>query len=121
MVPSNKSLILNSYCTKWIVCKNVWKFNLKTIAMTIVLCDSYALNVQILSTHQLKISSLIWLIGIIGIVFINSIHICITYKISTSLLTILKMKSPCITQSIIEVGIKSRPNSCLLRLQFLQC
>ena len=70
MVPINKSLILNSHCTKWIIRKNVWKFNLKTI----VFRHSYILDVQIFSTNKLKISSLIWLIGGVGVVFINSVH-----------------------------------------------
>ena len=34
---------------------------------------SYILDVQILSTNKLKISSLIWLIGGVGVVFINSV------------------------------------------------
>ena len=41
---------------------------------------SYILDLQILSTNELKISSPIWLIKHIRIVFINSIHIFITYK-----------------------------------------
>ena len=36
MIPVYKSLILNSHFTKWINVKNVWKFNLKTIAMIIM-------------------------------------------------------------------------------------
>ena len=76
MVPINKSLILNSHRAKWIICKNVWKFSLKAI----MLLHSYILDVQILSTNELKISSPIWLIKHIRIVLINSIHIFITYK-----------------------------------------
>ena len=67
-------LILNSHCTKWIVCNNVWKLNLETITMTIIFCHSYVLNVQVLGTHDLKISSSIWLIADIWVVFINSVH-----------------------------------------------
>ena len=52
----NKSLILNSHFSKWIIRKNVWKFNLKTIAMIIMFRYSYILDVQILITHKLKIS-----------------------------------------------------------------
>ena len=52
MVPINKSLILNSHCTKWIIHKNVWKSNLKTIAITIILCNSYVSNVQILENDD---------------------------------------------------------------------
>ena len=69
-------------------------------------------------------------------IFINSIHIYklhtyklhslilyiytyITYKLCTSLLMILKMKSPLMTQLIIEMEIKSRTNSSLLHFQFL--
>ena len=65
MVPIFESLILYSHCTKRIISKNIWKFNLKTITMTIVImfCHSYVLNVQILSTNKLKISSTIWLIA----------------------------------------------------------
>ena len=73
--PILKSLILNSNRTKRIIGKNVWKFNLKTIAMDIVFSHSYVLNVQILSTNKLKISTPIWLIAGIGVVFINSVHI----------------------------------------------
>ena len=71
----------------------------------------YILDVQILSINELKIFSPIWLIEHIRIVFLNSIHICIPYKICTLLLMILKMKSPFITQLIIEMEIKSKPNS----------
>ena len=103
MVPINKSLILNSHCTKWIICRNVWKFNLKTIMFR----HSYILDVQILSTNKLKISSLIWLIGGVGVVFINSVHYIIKpIKISTPLSMILKKQSPFIIQSITEMEIK---------------
>ena len=34
----------------WIICKNIWKFNLKTIAMIIIFCHNYILDVQILSS-----------------------------------------------------------------------
>ena len=57
MIPINKILILNSHCFKWIIRKNVWKFNLETIAMIIMFWYSYILDVQILSTHKLKVSS----------------------------------------------------------------
>ena len=76
MIPIFESLILNSHCTKWIVCKNVWKLNFETITMTaVVFCHSYILDVQILSSNKLKISSSIWLIASIWVVFINSVHI----------------------------------------------
>ena len=74
VVPIFEPLILNSHCTKWITHKNVWKLNLKTITMTIIFCHSYILNVQILSTHNLKISSSIWLIASVWVLFINSVH-----------------------------------------------
>ena len=40
-------------------------------------------------------------------------------KLCTSLLMILKIKFPFMTQLIIEMEIKSRTNSRLLRFQFL--
>ena len=73
MIPIFEPLTLNSHCTKWIVRKNVWKLNLETINMTIMFCHSYILDVQILSTHYLKISSSIWLIADVWVVFINSV------------------------------------------------
>ena len=75
MVSILELLILNSHCTKWIVRKNVWKFNLETITMTIIFCHSYVLNVQVLGTNNLKISSPIWLIASVWVVSINSVHI----------------------------------------------
>ena len=54
MVSINKSLILNSHRTKWIIRKNVWQFNLKTI----MLQHSYILDVQILSTNEILIEHL---------------------------------------------------------------
>ena len=86
MVPINKSLILNSHSTKWIICKNVWKCDLKTVMFR----HSYILGVQILSTNKLKISSLIWLIGGVRVVFINSVDD-------------IKNESPFITQVITEM------------------
>ena len=75
MIPIFELSILNSHCTEWIIGKNVWKLNLKTIAMAIMFPHSYILDVQILSTNKLKISSCIWLIRNIRIVSINSVHI----------------------------------------------
>ena len=74
MIPIFEPLILNSHCTKRIVRKNVWKLNLETITMTIMFCHSYILDVQILSTNKLKISTPIWGIAGTGVVFINSVH-----------------------------------------------
>ena len=45
-----------------------------------MLRHGYVLDVRIFSTNELKISSPIWLIKHIRIVFINSIHIFIAYK-----------------------------------------
>ena len=101
MVSINKSLILNSHRTKWIIRKNVWQFNLKTI----MLQHSYILDVQILSTNELKISSSIWLLKRIRIVFINSIHIFITYKMYITA-DVIEKKSPFITRLIIEMETK---------------
>ena len=75
MIPIFEPLILNSHRTKWIVRKNVWKLNLETITMTIMFCHSYILDVQILSSNKLKISSSIRFIADAWIVFINSVHI----------------------------------------------
>ena len=74
VIPIFEPLILNSHRTKWIVRKNVWKFNLKTIAMTVVFCHSDILDVQVLGSNELKISSPIWLLDSIWVVFINSVH-----------------------------------------------
>ena len=74
--------------------------------MTIMFCHSYILNVQILSTHNLKISSTIWLIAGVWVVFINSVHYIISIELCTSLLTISKIKSPFIIESIIGIEIK---------------
>ena len=63
MIPISEPLILNSHCTKRIVCKNVWKLNLETITMAVMFCHSYVLNVQVFGTQDLKISSSIWLIA----------------------------------------------------------
>ena len=68
MIPIFETLILNSHCTKQIVCKNVWKLNLETITMTIIFCHSYVLNVKVLGSNKLKISSTIWLIAGIWVV-----------------------------------------------------
>ena len=76
MIPIFEPLILNSHCTKRIVRKNVCKLNLETITMTaVVFCHSYVLNVQILSSNKLKISSPIWLIAGVWVISINSVHI----------------------------------------------
>ena len=75
MIPIFEPLILNSHCTKQIVCKNVWKLNMETITMTIIFCHSYVLNVQIFGTHDLKMSSPIWLIAGVWVISINSVHI----------------------------------------------
>ena len=75
VIPILELLVLNSHCTKRIVCKNVWKLNLETIGMTIMFRHSYILNVQILSSNNLKISSPLWLIAGVGVVFVNSVHI----------------------------------------------
>ena len=75
MIPIFEPLILNSHCTSWIVHKNVWKLNLETITMTIMFCHSYILDVQVLGSNKLKISSPIWVIADVSIVFINSVHI----------------------------------------------
>ena len=106
MVPILELLILNSHCTKQIVRKNVWKLNLETIAMTIMFCHSYVLNVQVLGTNNLKISSPIWPIASVQVVSINSVHYIISIELCTSLLTISKMKSPFIIQSIIVIEIR---------------
>ena len=74
MIPIFETLILNSHCTKRIIRKNIWKLNLETITMTIMFCHSYILNVQVLGTHNLKISSTIWLIAGVWVIFINSVH-----------------------------------------------
>ena len=88
MIPIFEPLILNSHCTKRIVRKNVWKLNLETITVTIMFCHSYILDVQIFSTHNLEISSSIWLIAGFWVVFINSIHYIISIELCRSLLTI---------------------------------
>ena len=119
MIPIFEFLILNSHCTKRIVCKNVCKINLETITMTISSCHSYVLNVQIFSSNKLQIYSPIWLIASIQVVSINSVHYIISIELCTSLLTISRMKSPFIIQSIIRMETKSRLNPCLLRLQLL--
>ena len=75
MIPIFEPLILNSHYTKQIVCKNVWKLNLETIAMTIVFCHNYILDVQIFSSNKLEISSPVWFIDSVWVVFINSVHI----------------------------------------------
>ena len=74
MVPVFEPSILNSHSTKRIIRENVWKFNLKTITMTIMFCHSYVLNIQVLSANNLKISPSIWLIADIWILSINSVH-----------------------------------------------
>ena len=74
MISILEPLILNSHCTKQIVRKNIWKLNLETITMTIIFCHSYILDVQILSGNELKISSPIWPIVGVWVVFINSVH-----------------------------------------------
>ena len=102
MIPIFEPLILNSHCTKQIVPKNVWKLNLETI----MFCHSYILHVQIFSTHNLEISSSIWLIAGFWVVFINSVHYNISIELCTSLLTISKMKSPSSIQLITEMEIK---------------
>ena len=106
MVPVFEPLILNSHSTKRIMSKDVWEFNLKTIAMTIMFRHSYILDVQILSSNKLKISSPIWFIAGVWVVFINSVHYTISIELCTSLLTISKMKSPSIIQLITEMEIK---------------
>ena len=70
-----------------------------------MLQHSYILDVQILSTNELKISSPIWLIKHIRIVFINSVHIFIAYKMYITADDIEK-KSPFITRLIIEMEIE---------------
>ena len=119
MIPIFEPLILNSHSTKRIVRKNIWEFNLKTITMTIMFQHSYILDVQILSSNTLKISSTIWLIAGVWVVSINSVHYIIGIELCTSLLTMSKMKSFLIIQLITEMEIKSRPNLRLLCLQFL--
>ena len=106
MVPILELLILNSYSTKWIIRKNVWKLNLETITMTIIFCHSYALNVQVFGTNNLKISSPIWLLASVRVVSINSGHYIISIELCTSLLTISKMKSLFTIQSIIVIEIR---------------
>ena len=91
MIPIFEPLILNSHCTKQIVRKNVWKLNLKTITMTIMFHHSYILDVQILSSNKLKISSPIWVIADVWVVFINSVHYIISIELCTSLLMISKI------------------------------
>ena len=84
MLPIFEFLILNSHCTKRIVRKNVWKLNLETITIaTVVFCHSYILDVQILSTYYLKISSSIWLIADVWVVFINSVRYIISIELCT--------------------------------------
>ena len=119
MISIFEPLILNSHCTKQIVRRNVWKLNLETITMTIMFCHSYALNVQVLGSNKLKISSPIWLIAGVWVISINSVHYIISIELCTSLLTISRMKSASIIQLITEMEIKSRPNSSFFRLQFL--
>ena len=70
MVPIFEPLILYSHCAKQIIGKNVWKFNLKTITMTVVFSHSYVLNVQIFSTHNLKVGSPIWFSWHLGCIYI---------------------------------------------------
>ena len=106
MIPIFEPLILNSRCTKRIVRKNVWKLNLEAIIMTIIFCHNYVLNVQIFSSNKLQIHSPIWLIASVRVVSINSVHYIISIELCTSLLTISKMKSPFIIQSIIRIEIK---------------
>ena len=120
VVPIFEPLILNPHSTKRIVCKNVWKLNLESTTMiSVVFCHSYILDVQIFSSNKLKISSSIWIIDSIWVVFINSVPYIISIELCTSPLTISKMKSPLIIQLTTEMEIKNRSNSCLLRLQFL--
>ena len=118
IIPVFEPLILNSHCTKRIVRKNVWKLNLETITMTIMFCHSYVLDVQILSSNKLKISSPIWLIADVWVVPINSVNYIISIELCTSLLTISRMKSSFIIQMTIGMEIKNRPNLRLLCLQF---
>ena len=106
MIPIFEPLILNSHCTKWILCKNVWKLNLETITMTIMFCHSYVLDVQILSSNKLKISSPIWLIADVWVAFINSVHYIMSIELCTSLLMISRMKSPFIIQLTMGMEIK---------------
>ena len=106
MIPIFEPLILNSHCTRRIVRKNVWKLNLETITMTIMFWHSYVLNVQVLGTHDLKISSSIWLIASVWVVSINSVHYIISIELRTSLLTKSKIKSPLIIQLTIGMEIK---------------
>ena len=106
MVPILEFLILYSHCIVRIMSKDGWEFNLKTIAMTIMFRHSYILDVQILSSNKLRISSPIWLVAGIWVVFINSVHYIISIELCTSLLMISKMKSPSVIQLITEMEIK---------------
>ena len=72
----------------------------------VVFCHSYILDVQILGSNKLKISSSIWLIASIWVVFINSVPYIISIELCISLLTISKMKSPLIIQLTIGMEIK---------------
>ena len=74
--------------------------------MTIIFCHSYVLNVQIFSSNKLQIYSPIWLIASVRVVSINSVHYIISIELCTSLLTISRMKSPFIIQSIIRMETK---------------
>ena len=119
MIPIFEPLILNSHCTKRIVHKNVWEFNLKTIAMTIMFQHSYILDVQILSSNKLKISSTIWLIaGVLGCIY----KFCpLYYKHRMIYITVDDIKNEISLDYPIDNrngNKKCRPNSCLLCLQF---
>ena len=74
MVPIPEFLILCSHCIIRIMSKDVWEFNFKTIAMTIMFRHSYILDVEILSSNKLRISSPIWLIEGVWVVSINSVY-----------------------------------------------
>ena len=74
--------------------------------MTIMFCHSYILDAQILGGNKLEISSSIWLIASVWVVFINSVHYIISIELCTSLLTISRMKSPFIIQLTIEMETK---------------
>ena len=49
---------------------NSVQFNLKTM----MFLHGYILDAQIRSSNKLRISSLIWLIGGVGVVYINSVN-----------------------------------------------
>ena len=74
MVPIPEFLILCSHCIIQIMRKDVWEFIFKTIAMTIMFRHSYILDVEILSSNKLRISSPIWLIEGVWVVSINSVY-----------------------------------------------